>query len=225
MSDNKKKSNETLIFVFIGSLLLIISFLLFHYEKIIEVNNNIKSSIQAEIYKEKSEKSKLAVDISVDYIEQNEINNSDNTQIEDNDVKNNSNYIAFLEIDKINLRQGLLPKENYYNYVDYHVQILDISDYPDVINGNFILAGHSGTSSVAFFKNLYKLELGDEAKIYYDGKLYKYSIVNIYKEDKDGSINVYRDRNKTTLTLITCSKDDKLHQTIYILELLGVETY
>ncbi len=225
MSDNKKKSNETLIFVFIGSLLLIISFLLFHYEKIIEVNNNIKSSIQAEIYKEKSEKSKLAVDISVDYIEQNEINNSDNTQIEDNNVKSNSNYIAFLEIDKINLRQGLLPKENYYNYVDYHVQILDISDYPDVINGNFILAGHSGTSSVAFFKNLYKLELGDEAKIYYDGKLYKYSIVNIYKEDKDGSINVYRDRNKTTLTLITCSKDDKLHQTIYILELLGVETY
>ena len=96
---------------------------------------------------------------------------------------------------------------------------------PDVVNGNFILAGHSGTSNVAFFKNLYKLELNDTAKVYYNSKVYTYKIVNIYNETKDGSVNVYRDSNKTTMTLITCTKDDKEHQTIYILELIGVETY
>ncbi len=212
-----KMLNETLLLV--GSLLLIISFILFHYEKILEVSNDINTTIETEIYKENTKNNKISVNIAVDYKE--------DTIIEKKEEENNytPNYIAFLEIDKINLRQGLLPKENYYNYVDYHVQILNISDFPDVVNGNFILAGHSGTSNVAFFKNLYKLSLGDTAKIYYGGKVYKYEIVNIYKEDKDGSVNIYRNENKTTLTLITCTKDDKNHQTIYILELIGVETY
>ena len=217
---NTKLYNEALLLV--GSLLLIISFILFHYEKILEVNNDIKSTIESKIYKEltkNNDDNQITVDINVDYVEHDKNTNEE--------PKNNyrPNYIAFLEIDKINLNQGLLPKNNYYNYVDYHVQILDIADFPDVVNGNFILAGHSGTSNVAFFKNLYKLVLGDTAKVYYNSKIYTYSIVNIYKEDKDGSVNIYRDSNKTTLTLITCTKDDKTHQTIYILELIGVESY
>ena len=208
---NTKLYNEALLLV--GSLLLIISFILFHYEKILEVNNDIKSTIESKIYKEltkNNDDNQITVDINVDYVEHDKNTNEE--------PKNNyrPNYIAFLEIDKINLNQGLLPKNNYYNYVDYHVQILDIADFPDVVNG---------TSNVAFFKNLYKLVLGDTAKVYYNSKIYTYSIVNIYKEDKDGSVNIYRDSNKTTLTLITCTKDDKTHQTIYILELIGVESY
>ena len=111
------------------------------------------------------------------------------------------------------------------NNIDYHVQILKPSDFPDVLNGNFILAAHSGSGSIAYFKNLYKVELNDIARVIYDGKRYTYKVVNIYKEDKDGSVGIYRDKNKTTLTLITCSKNDKNHQTIYIFELIGVEGY
>ena len=218
----KRKTNlksETLLLIE-GSLLLIISFVLYHYETIIEVKNDIKSEINANIYQEKS--NNISVNINVSYVDKDKDTN------ENNDTNSSSytpNYIAFLRIDKINLYQGLLPKGNFYNYVDYHVQILDISDYPDVINGNFILAGHSGTSNVAYFKNLYKLKLGDIANVYYNGKVYTYSIVNIYLEDKDGSVTIYRDNDKTTLTLITCTQNDKLHQTVYILELIGVETY
>ncbi|MBR3660747.1 MAG: sortase [Bacilli bacterium] len=218
----KRKTNlksETLLLIE-GSLLLIISFVLYHYETIIEVKNDIKSEIDANIYQEKS--NNISVNINVSYVDKDKDTN------ENNDTNSSSytpNYIAFLRIDKINLYQGLLPKGNFYNYVDYHVQILDISDYPDVINGNFILAGHSGTSNVAYFKNLYKLKLGDIANVYYNGKVYTYSIVNIYLEDKDGSVTIYRDNDKTTLTLITCTQNDKLHQTVYILELIGVETY
>ena len=63
------------------------------------------------------------------------------------------------------------------------------------------------------------------AYIIYNNKKYSYQIVNIYNQVKKGSLNIYRDINKTTLTLITCTKDDKNSQTVYILELTGVETY
>ena len=220
MASRKKTKikSETLLLIE-GSLLLLISFILFHYETILEVTSDIKSSIDGNIFKEQS--SNISVNINVDYVESESDTNEE--IIENNNYT--PNYIAFLEIPKINLYQGMLPKSNFYNYVDYHVQILDISDFPDVVGGNFILAGHSGTSKVAYFKNLYKLKLGDNAKVYYNSHVYTYSIVNIYNEDKDGSVSIYRDNDKSTLTLITCTKDDKLHQTIYILELQGVETY
>lgn len=203
--------------------MLIISFILFHYPKILEVNEEFKSLIETEIYKENTtinNQNNISVNINVDYVENN--NQEINKQPENN---YQSNYIAFLEIEKIKFKRGLLPKNSYYNNVDYNVEILEVSDFPNVINGNFILAGHSGTSNVAYFKDLYKLKLGDIAKVYYQGMVYKYQIVNIYNEVKDGSVNIYRDLNKTTLTLITCTKNDKNNQTIYILELVGVESY
>ena len=215
---NIKIKRETILLVS-GSLLLIISFILFHYNKILEIKDEIYNKIQNEIYKENTSiNNNISVNIDVDYV-------LENDQIIEENTNNTINYLAFLEIDKINLKQGLLPIESRYNHVDYHVEILDVSDFPDKINGNFILAGHSGTSNVAYFKNLYKLKLGDIAKVYYQGKLYKYSIVNIYNQVKDGTIDIYRDKNKTTLTLITCTKDNQNSQTIYILELIGVESY
>ena len=96
------------------------------------------------------------------------------------------------------------------------------SNYPDVLNGNFILAAHSGNSYLAYFKNLYQLTLGDKAYINYKNHRYTYKIVNIYQQEKTGKIAIYRDLNKNTLTLITCTKDSKTQQTIYILELESV---
>ena len=202
---NNIKSEEAILIV--GSLLLIIALALFHYEKILEINNEIYNNIQSKIYQE-NKKNNLIVNIDVDYITETDIN-----------------YLAFLEIPKINLNQGILPKTSYYNNVNYHVQILDISDLPDVINGNMVLAAHSGSSNIAYFKNLYKLTKDDKAYIIYNNKKYSYQVVNIYNQVKKGSLNIYRDLTKTTLTLITCTKNDKNSQTVYILELTGVETY
>ena len=215
---NNIKSEEAILIV--GSLLLIIALVLFHYEKILEINNEIYNNIQSKIYQE-NKKNNLIVNIDVDYITETDIN-IDNKDVTD---KPQVNYLAFLEIPKINLNQGILPKTSYYNNVNYHIQILDISDLPDVINGNMVLASHSGSSNIAYFKNLYKLTKDDMAYIIYNNKKYSYQIVNIYNQVKKGSLNIYRDINKTTLTLITCTKDDKNSQTVYILELTGVETY
>ncbi len=213
----KIKREETMLIV--GSLLLIISFILFNYEKILSINSEIYNNIQANIYKEKNKNNSLTVNIDVDYI------TDTNEEIKKPTNNPDINYLAFLEIPKINLNQGLLPINSLYNNVNYHVEILKISDLPDKINGNFILAAHSGTSSIAYFRNLYKLKLDDLASIIYNNKKYTYKIVNIYNQTKKGSLNIYRDTNKTTLTLITCTKDDKTNQTVYILELIGVETY
>ena len=89
-------------------------------------------------------------------------------------------------------------------------------DYPDKKNGNTILVAHSGSSYLGYFKNLYKLQKGDECKIEYNGKTYIYKIDSIYKKPKTGKIAIYRDYSKTTLTLITCTRNSNTKQTVYV---------
>lgn len=129
-------------------------------------------------------------------------------------------YIGDISIPKIDLKRGFVSKDSKYNNVNRNIYIVPSSDYPDVENGNFILAAHSGTSSISFFKNLYKLENGDLVDITYNNKEYHYKISNIYTDIKDGDVAIKRNKNKNTLTLITCTKGDKETQTIYICELI-----
>ena len=132
-------------------------------------------------------------------------------------------YIGYLEIPKIKFRRGFYNITSKLNTVEANIEIIKGSDMPDVTNGNLIIAGHSGTGWKAFFKNLYKLEVGDEAIVTYAGINYKYKITNIYKQNNTGTVSIKRNYDKTTLTLITCTKDDSSTQTIYIAELDSVE--
>lgn len=132
-------------------------------------------------------------------------------------------YIGSLEIPKINLNKGFTDINSKYNTVNKNLEVVETSTYPDVDKGNFIIAAHSGNSYLAYFRNLYKLDLGDRAYVNYNGKRYTYQIVNIYNQAKTGKIAIYRDSNKTCLTLVTCTKNSKTEQTIYILELINVE--
>lgn len=132
-------------------------------------------------------------------------------------------YIGTLSIPKINLNKGFTAIDSEYNTVNKNVEVVKGSTYPDM-GGNLILAAHSGTSYLAYFKNLYQLENGDIAYIEYKNKRYTYKIVNIYEQDKTGKIAIYRDTSKTGLTLVTCTKDKKDKQTVYILELQSVKS-
>ena len=129
-------------------------------------------------------------------------------------------YVGSLSIPKISLEHGLTDMNSKYNDVKYGIEIINGSNYPNVLNGNLILAAHSGTSSVSFFKDLYKITIGDTCIVTYKGKTYKYKIVNIYNKPKIGKITIDRDYNKNTLTLVTCTKNSKTEQTIYIGELI-----
>ena len=129
-------------------------------------------------------------------------------------------YVGYLSIPKINLKKGFTEINSKYNNVNRNIEIIKPSKYPDVSKGNLIIAGHSGSSSVSFFKDLYKLKLEDEVFITYNGNEYKYKIKNIYTDLKDGDVVIRRNKDITTLTLITCTKGDKNTQTIYICELV-----
>lgn len=132
-------------------------------------------------------------------------------------------YIGYLTIPKINLMKGFLDSRSVNNHVDKNIMILEGSTYPDVEKGNFIIAGHSGNAWKSFFRDLHKVEIGDQAYVSYKGKKYEYTIKNIYKQQKTGKLAIYRNYDKTTLTLITCTNNDSTTQTVYIAELTNVE--
>ena len=134
-------------------------------------------------------------------------------------------YIGYLEIPTINFKKGFVDINSQDNTVNKNITIISGSKYPDVEKGNFIIASHSGTGVNSYFKNLYKLSENDKAYVYYKNIKYTYKIVKIYDQPKDGTVAIYRDYNKTTLTLITCTKDNKTSQTIYIAELESQERY
>lgn len=118
--------------------------------------------------------------------------------------KNKIEYIAILKIPKINLERGLVNPNSYLNNVKYNVEILDNSSMPDKDKGNFILAAHSGNSKVSYFKKLNKLEFGDSVFIDYKGATYNYVVTKIYDVEKTGKAQIIRNKNKNTLTLVTC---------------------
>lgn len=159
---------------------------------------------------------------------QGEENNNDNNQQNDpSDISKSNNhlsfqYIGYLEIPKINFKKGFVDKDSKDNDVEKNLFIASNSSYPDVDRGNFIIAAHSGTGWKAFFNNLYKLSVGDQAIVTYNNRKYTYNIVNIYKQNKTGQIAIYRNYEKTTLTLVTCTNNDDKTQTIYIAELTNV---
>ena len=157
-----------------------------------------------------------------------EASNEDNFTVSiDNTLTDEDNqyevFAGTLEIPKINFSKGFYKKGSELNNVKFNLKILDVSNYPDENKGNVIIIGHSGNYSNSYFGNLYQLTVGDMASIQYRGKKYTYKIVNIYDENKDGTVTIYRDETKSCLTLITCTKDDNTKQTVYISELFSIE--
>ena len=203
----KDKRRKKSWFIIIGSLIIVLGFSLLSFDFIkpyVDENTEEKSLEQFYIKEEQ-------------IIDKNDKTTSDEVEKEKK-PKVKYDYIAVLKIPKINLEKGLVEKNSKYNNINYGVQILKESDSPDVINGNVILAAHSGTANISYFRNLDKLDLGDDAIIYYQGNTYNYKVVKKYDADKTGKINIKRDRNTSTLTLITCRHNtDK--QIVIILEL------
>lgn len=160
--------------------------------------------------------------------EDKEIIVKDNVDIKEEETKEEANaqvtdeYIGYLTIPKINLTKGFVDMKSSENDVEKNIFIVAGSTMPDVEKGNLIIAGHSGSGWKAFFNDLYKLVTGDIAHITYNNKKYIYKITNIYKQPKTGRIAIYRNYDKTVLTLVTCTNNDDTTQTVYIAELQSV---
>lgn len=140
-------------------------------------------------------------------------------------VNNEENYLLILEIPKIGLKRGVYSFDSKLNTIEKNVQIMKESSLPNVERGNLVLEAHNGTASISYFRELYKLKKGDSANIYFNGVKYTYILSDIYDVSKDGTVEVNRDINKNTLTLITCKKNTKDRQLVIILYLDSKEEY
>lgn len=135
------------------------------------------------------------------------------------------NYIAVLDIPKINLKRGLFPINDKNNNVDKNVEILQNSDMPNVTNGTLALAGHSGNSRIAYFHRLYKLKENDQVFIYYQNEKYIYQVSKIERQDKDGTINFTKTKDTTELILTTCDQQNKGKQIVVVAKLVDKIPY
>ena len=132
----------------------------------------------------------------------------------------NYNYVGYLEIPRIGLKRGFLNKDSKYNNIEYNVTVSEQANYPDE-RGNFILMAHSGDAYISFFAFLYKLKIGNKAYVTYKGEKYTYQLVKIEEQPKTGVVAIHRPNYDVNgLTLITCTKDSDVTQTIYIFELV-----
>lgn len=167
------------------------------------------------------EEEKIEEFLKIDKIEK--IQNIDEVK-EIKEVKVN-NYNMVIEIPKIDLYKGLYNLDSKYNNVAYNIEILKESDMPNVTNGNFILASHNGNSSVSYFEKLTNLNLFDDVYIYYENVKYNYQITDFYEVNKNGIIEIKREHDETVIVLITCKKNTKDKQLVYVGNLINKENY
>lgn len=198
-----KRKNKSW-FILIGSLLFLtgVGFISYDYFSNKQIDNKEEQALE-EFY-----------NIEEDIIEDTTI---EPQKVEE--VKEQINYIAVLKIPKIGLERGLVDPNSYLNNVNYNLEFIKGSSMPDQENGNVIIAGHSGSARISYFRKLDQLVIGDKASLNYKGKVYNYKIVDIYDIDKTGTAEIIREKNKSTLTLITCRHNTK-KQIVVIAELI-----
>ena len=212
IKENKINKIKKCWYVVIGSLIFVIGFVLLTIDFIQPIMKEKEEEKALEQFYIQEEKKEDKMDKTTSEEVKEELK-SNKTKLE---------YIAVLKVPKIDLEKGLVAKDSKYNNVNYGIEILKESDSPDVINGNVILASHSGTANISYFKNLDKINVDDEASIIYDGKTYNYKFVKIYDIDKNGKAKISRDKNTSTLTLITCRHNTE-KQIVLIAELQNIQ--
>lgn len=215
---NKKHIRKSHLLVF-GSFLVFLGIVLVSWNHLMVIKNIVFSDMQIAISDRIPNNTTGEVVIETPNAE--EINTPDpSEEYRPQIVVNYDKYLGVLTIPKIGLKRGFYGLDSKLNSIDHNVTMVKGSALPNVSNSNLILMAHSGNTYLGFFAYLYQLQIGNDAYITYNRKDYHYKLVNIYNVPKDGRVKIVRDYSKTTLTLITCTKDDLSSQTVYIFELV-----
>lgn len=212
-----KLQNSTILLI--GFVLIFIGICIGFYEYYTEKRNKTFSDMNILLY-ESEMPSNIESDEIIENKQEDIEENKDILEENKTDTQNQFNYIGVLEIPKINLKRGFLELNSKYNNVNYNITLINGSTYPTEKNNNLILAAHSGVCSVCFFDKLFNLSKGDIASLYYKDSKYTYKLVNTYEVEKDGTVPIYRNYEKSVLTLITCTKNSNVKQTVFIFELI-----
>lgn len=123
-------------------------------------------------------------------------------------------YNAVIKIPKIGLKMGIYSINDSRNNINNTVMIDKNSIYPDNDKSNIILIAHSGIGPKAFFNKLELLDTNSLVEFYYQHNKYVYKIDHYYYVEKTGKVRLDYDSTKKTITLITCSSNNR--QVVYI---------
>ena len=125
----------------------------------------------------------------------------------------NDDVIGNIEIKSLDIKKELYNIESINNNVDKNITILKESVLPDKSDSIIFIAAHSGTSNISYFKDLNKLNIGEEIKLTLYNKEYKYIVKEKWEEKKNGYINVNKEK-QNQLILTTCSPTNEKKQLI-----------
>ncbi len=219
--NNSKKLKKSQLF-FIGSFLIFIGLSFLSWNYLMRIRENVYSDMNIAISNLQN------VDNSTDtYLDNVPIANNilddtgTSTDLNSSSENQYDKYLGILEIPRIGLKRGFYSLDSRYNQIQYNVTLVNGSTMPDVVHGNLILMAHSGDAYISYFAYLYRLNLNDYAYVTYRGVRYQYQLVNVYNVLKNGRVKISRNYDRTTLTLITCTKDNDTLQTVYIFELVS----
>ena len=208
-----RRNNYKSRLILVGFFILIVGLAVFLFTPLKRVKEEVFNDMRLAIYQQQINQDNDALK----NIDSNDISSiSGDVTVEENPEA--YMYVGELSIPSIQLKRGFVSKDSEYNNINYNIQIAKESDYPSVRNGNFILMAHSGDAAISFFDSLYKLQLGDVATVSYQAKAYYYRLVKMCDVEKTGKVAIYRDYDKRTLTLITCTRNNANKQSIYIFE-------
>ncbi len=125
------------------------------------------------------------------------------------ETKEVEKVLMTIEIPLLKIKNNIYNVNSKENNIDKNVIITKESTMPDEQNGLMIIGAHSGVGKYAYFKDLDKINIGDEIFIEYNGNKYIYIAKEIYLDDKDGNITINNDKSKKQLYLFTCNPKDK----------------
>ena len=214
--NNKFIKSHTLL---IGSLLVFIGIISLSWNYLLKMKDQIYTDMKIAMMDVDFKDEKITNEIKDTPIADN-VSDSKPEEVKEQATIDYSKYLGVLEIPKIGLKRGFYNIGSRYNNIQYNVTMVGGSTLPDVVNGNLILMAHSGDAYISYFAYLYRLNIGDYAYVTYNGNKYQYQIVNIYEVPKNGIVKIQRNYNKTSLTMITCTKNNDYTQTVYIAELV-----
>ena len=130
-------------------------------------------------------------------------------------------YKAILSIPSINLERGIVNIDSEYNSAKYNIELVDED------SNRIVLASHNGDYYNSYFGKLNDLELGEVIDYYIDSKIYRYIYSESYSIKKTGEADIYTDRDKKAMVLITCMDENDDAQVVrigYLKEVLPLDT-
>lgn len=111
---------------------------------------------------------------------------------------------GMIQIDKLDINFPIIKSDD-WSYLNRYLVAWEQSTNPPE-KGNFSIAGHNGRCASCVFRNFDKLEKKDTIRLVDKENIYTYEIYDIFKVFYTDTSVLNETKDKTTITLVTCTE-------------------